>query len=81
MRRFSNDWIDQVSMKAMWRAAFRNKDRVLRCIQQCQGLLQMVERAHMYTRRVFSTLADLEDQIYAKARQGRRTIKLRGPFF
>ena len=80
MRRFSEDWIDRASMKAMWKGAFKNKLRVDKLIHYCQYLLQTVERVHMYTRRIFTTLANLEEQILAKSRRGRRTVKLRGPF-
>ena len=78
MRRFSNDWIDRVSMTAMWRAVFRNKGRIESHISNCQNLLHTVERVHFHTRRVFNTLARMEEQIFAKARRGRRTIKIRG---
>ena len=79
MFRFSSDWADQASLKAMQKAVFRNKNRILKCIDQCQGLLQTVERVHRYTRRIFSVLADMEDQIYTKIRRGKRTVKIRGP--
>ena len=80
MRRFSDDWIDKASMQAMWRAAFRSKDRCNRYIAHCDDLLRSIERVHYFTRRVFNTLANLEEQIYAKARKGKRTIKIRGSF-
>ena len=62
----------------MWRAVFRNKSRIERCIANCQGLLDTIERVHLFTRKIFNTLSEMEDQIYAKARRGRRTIKIRG---
>ena len=78
MRRFSNDWTDKVAMLAMWRAVFKNKARCIRQIHYCDTLLRTTDRIHLFTSRIFTTIANLEQQILAHARRGKRTVKLRG---